>query len=102
MEIISINDLTGEKVIAGHPELGLGCHAQGQAMFLAAGVRPYIVAHAFRRLTMAMLVQSDAGVTLVPDAFVSAFIDRIETSHLSSDRHRMRIASATAVTFQAR
>ena len=102
MEIISINDLKGEKVITGHPELSPGCNAQSQAMFLAAGVRPSIVANAFRRLTMAMLVQSDAGVTVAPDAFVSAVIDRIEKSHLSSDRHRMRIASATAVTFQAR
>ena len=70
---------------------------------------------------MAMLVQSDAGVTLVPDAFVIAVIDRIEIRHLLPGGHRMhieaaypegdlkgtaarflRIASATTVTFQAR
>lgn len=91
---VSINDLADEDFITAHPGFGPGCHAQSQAMFVTAGVQPRIVARAFRRLTMAMLVQSGAGVTLVPGAFSSAVIDGIVTRPLSSDGHRMRVAAA--------
>ena len=120
METVKISDLAGEDFITGHPEFGPGCHAQSQAMFVAVGVQPRIVARVFRRLTMAMLVQSGVGITLVPDAFSGVAIDGIVTRPLSSDGHRMRgaaaypegdmqgvvaqflrIASATLATFQA-
>ena len=94
METVSIFDLEGEDFITSHAEFGPGCHAQSRTMFKAAGIEPRIVARAFRRLTMAMLVQSGAGVTLVPGAFASAVIDGIATRPLSSDGHRMRVAAA--------
>ena len=94
MESISVSDLAGEDFITAHPEFGPGCHAQSQAMFVAAGIQPRVVAHAFRRMTMAMLVQSGAGVTLVPGAFSSAAINGIVTRPLSSEGHRMRVAAA--------
>ena len=94
METVSIFDLEGEDFITSHAEFGPGCHAQSRTMFKAAGIEPRIVARAFRRLTMAMLVQSGAGITLVPGAFVSATIDGIVTRPLSSDGHRMRVATA--------
>ena len=120
MESISVSDLAGENFITAHPEFGPGCYVQSQQMFKAVGIKPHIVARAFRRLTMAILVQSGVGITLVPGAFVSATIDGIVTRPLSSDGHRMRvaavypegdmqgvvaqflrIASATVATFQA-
>ena len=94
MESISVSDLAGENFITAHSEFGPGCHAQSQAMFKAAGIEPHIVARAFRRLTMAMLVQAGAGVTLVPGTFAGAVIGDIVTRPLSSDGHRMRVAAA--------
>lgn len=94
METVSVCDLEGEDFITGHAEFGPGCHAQSQAMFVAAGIQPRIIAHAFRRLTMAMLVQSGAGITLVPGTFASASINGIVTRTLSVDEHRMRVAAA--------
>ncbi|WP_375552540.1 LysR family transcriptional regulator [Rhodophyticola porphyridii] len=94
MTSISVSDLAGEDFITAHPKFGPGCHAQSQAMFAAAGIQPRIVAHAFRRQTMVMLVQSGAGITLVPGAFASATIDGIATRPLFSDGHRMRVAAA--------
>ncbi|RVT83895.1 hypothetical protein DXV76_09265 [Rhodobacteraceae bacterium CCMM004] len=121
MEAVPIGDLAGENFITAHPEFGLGCYAQRQEMFVVAGVQPHIVARAFRRLTMAMLVLSGAGVTFVPGIFSSVVMDGIVTRPLSSDGHRMhvalaylegdlqgivgqflRIASATVAAFQAR
>ena len=93
METVSIFDLEGEDFITSHAEFGPGCHAQSQAMFKTADIEPHIVARAFRRLTMAMLVQSGAGVTLVPGAFSSAGINGIVTRPLSSGEHRMRVAA---------
>lgn len=47
-----------------------------------------------RCVTMAMLVQSGAGVTLVPGSFSGVSIDGIVTRPLSSDGHRMRVVAA--------
>ncbi|WP_227283950.1 LysR substrate-binding domain-containing protein [Boseongicola sp. H5] len=94
METVSIGDLAGENFITAHPEFGPGCHAQSQDIFVAAGIQPRIVARAFRRLTMAMLVQSGAGVTLVPGAFSGVAMDGIMTRPLSSEGHRMCVAAA--------
>lgn len=118
METVPISELAGENFITAHPELGPGCHAQSQAMFLAAGVQPHTVARAFRRLTMAMLVHSGAGVTLLPGAFANVAMDGMVLRPLSSGGHSMcvaaaypegdmqgivaqflRVASATAATF---
>jgi DNA-binding transcriptional LysR family regulator len=94
MEIVTISELAGQDFITGHPEFGPGCYAQSQAMFAAAGIQPHIITRAFRRLTMAMLVQSGAGVTLVPGAFSGVEMDGIVTRPLSSGEHRMRVAAA--------
>ena len=121
METVSVSELAGENFITGHPEFGPGCYAQSQAMFVAVGIQPHIVALAFRRLTMAMLVQSGAGITLVPGAFAGTAMDGIVTRPLLAGDHRMcvaaaypegdlaggvaqflRIARATVATFQAR
>lgn len=91
-EIVTITDLAGEDFITGHPECG--CHAQSQAMFITAGLRPRVVTRACHRLTMAMLVRSGAGVTLVPSAFANASFDGIVTRPLSSSEHWMRVAVA--------
>ncbi|WP_375551348.1 LysR family transcriptional regulator [Rhodophyticola porphyridii] len=93
MATVAIGELAGENFITAHPEFGPGCHAQSQEMFVAAGVQPHVVARALRRLTMAMLVQSGAGITLVPGAFASVVIDGIVTRPLSSGEHRMRVAA---------
>src|SRR3546814_3350931 len=63
-EVIAISDLAGENFVAAHQEFGPGCHQQTQEMFLAAGVRLHVVARAFRRMTMLMLVHSGAGVKI--------------------------------------
>src|SRR3546814_17061652 len=64
-----------------------------QEMFLAAGVRLHVVARAFRRMTMLMLVHSGAGVTLVPGSFADGAMDGIVTRPVESGEHRMRIAA---------
>lgn len=121
LKTVPIGELTGENFITAHPEFGPGCHAQSQAMFTAAGVQPNIVARAFRRWTMAMLVHSGAGITLLPGSFAGAATEGIVLRPLLSGGHPMcvalaypkgdmqgvvaqflRIASATAATFCAR
>ncbi|MEE4212525.1 MAG: LysR substrate-binding domain-containing protein [Parvularcula sp.] len=94
MEVVPIGGLGSESFITAHPEFDSGYRARSQEMFVAAGVRPCIVTHAFRRLTIAMLVQSGAGVTLVQGTFSSAVIDGIVTHPLLSNEHRMRVAAA--------
>lgn len=94
METVAVSELAGENFITAHPEFGPGCYAQSQKMFIDSGIQPHIVARAFRRLTMAMLVQSGAGVTLVPGAFAGVVIDGILTRPLSSGARRMRVAAA--------
>lgn len=94
METVPIGELAGENLITAHPEFGPGCHAQTKRMFITAGVQPCIVARAFRRLTMAMLVQSGAGLTLVPGELSGAAIDGIVARPLSSGEHRMCVAAA--------
>src|SRR3546814_14763256 len=64
-DMIAISDLAGERFVAAHQEFGPGCHQQTQEMFLAAGVRLHVVARAFRRMTILMLVPSGSGVTFV-------------------------------------
>src|SRR3546814_14572182 len=78
-EVIAISDLAGENFVAAHQEFGPGCHQQTQEMFLAAGVRLHVVARAFRRLTMLLLVHSGAGVTLVPGSFANGAMGGIVT-----------------------
>lgn len=63
-------------------------------MFLAAGIQPLIVARAFRRVTMAMLVHSGAGVTLLPGSFAGVAMDGVVMRPLSFDGHSMRVAAA--------
>lgn len=94
LESVPIRELAGEDFVTAHPKFGPGCHAQSQLMFNSAGIEPTIIARAFRRLTMAMLVQSGAGVTLVPGSFGDTIMDSIVTRPLSSGEHRMRVAAA--------
>jgi DNA-binding transcriptional LysR family regulator len=94
LDIVPIRELAVEDFVTAHHKFGPGCHAQSQSMFKATGIEPRIVARAFRRLTMAMLVQSGAGVTLVPGAFSRVAMDGIVVRPLSSDGHRMRVAAA--------
>ena len=94
LESVPIRELAGEDFVTAHPKFGPGCHAQSQLMFSSAGIEPTIIARAFRRLTMAMLVQSGAGVTLVPGSFGDTIMDSIVTRPLSSGEHRMRVAAA--------
>lgn len=91
---VPIGELANEDFITAHPEFGSGCHAQSQAMFRELGVEPNVVACASHRLTMAVLVQSGAGVTLFPGAYAGALIDGIVTRPLLSGEHRMRVAAA--------
>src|SRR3546814_3736224 len=63
-------------------------------MFLSAGVRLHVVAGAFRRMTMLMLVHSGACVTLVPGSFANGAMDGIVTRPLEAGEHRMRVAAA--------
>lgn len=94
LSFIQIADLAHENFITGHPDFGPGCHHQTQAMFLSAGIAPPIVACAFRRLTMTMLVQSGAGVTLVPGAFAGSALAGISLRPLASGDHKMRVSAA--------
>lgn len=94
LETVPLCALTGEDFITAHPSFGPGCHAQSEAMFNAAGVKPRIVARVFRRLTMAMLVRSGAGVTLVPGAFAGTALDGIVTRPLLASEHSMCVAAA--------
>jgi len=93
-EVIAIGELAGENFVTAHAEFGPGCHEQTQEMFAAAGVRPHVVARAFRRMTMLILVHSGAGVTLVPGSFASGAMDGIMTHPLEAGEHRMRVAAA--------
>ncbi len=56
LEIVPLGALAGEDFVTAHPQFGPGCHAQSEAMFCAEGIKLRIVARAFRRLTMAILV----------------------------------------------
>ena len=94
LEIVPLCALAGEDFITAHPQFGPGCHAQSEALFRAEGINPRIVARAFRRLTMAMLVRSGAGVTLVPGAFADTAMNGIVTRRLSAGEHRMYVAAA--------
>src|SRR3546814_13540909 len=78
-EVIAVSDWAGENVVASHQEFGPGSHRQTQEMFLAACVRLHVVARAFRRMTMLMLVHSGAGVTLVTGSFANGAMDGIVT-----------------------
>src|SRR3546814_2957469 len=92
-EVIAISDLAGENFVAAHQEFGPGCHQQTQEMFLAAGVLLHVVARAFRRMTMLMLVHSGAVVTLVPGSFVNGAMDGIVTRSLEAGEHLLRFAA---------
>ena len=94
LETVPLCALAGEDFITAHSEFGTGCHAQSEAMFGAAGIKPRIVARTFRRLTMAMLVRSGAGVTLAPGAFARTAMDGIVMRPLSAGEHRMWVAAA--------
>ncbi len=94
LETVPLCALAGEDFITAHSEFGPGCHAQSEALFCAEGIKPRIVARAFRRLTMAILVRAGAGVTLVPGAFANTKMDGIVTRPLSAGEHRMCVAAA--------
>lgn len=91
---ITIADLAQHDFVTAHPEFGPGCHHQAQALFEAAGVSPRIVARAFHRQTMLALVQSGAGVTLVPGSFVGMTIDGLCFHPLQTEDPGLCVAAA--------
>ncbi len=93
-ESVTIADLAQHDFITAHPEFGPGCHDQGQALFTAAGINPRIVVRAFHRQTMLALVQSGAGVTLVPGSFVGMGIDGLCFRPLQTDDPGLCVAAA--------
>ncbi len=96
MATIPISELAGKNFIAAHPEFDPGCQAQSKTMFAEAGIQPYIVTLAFRRVTMATLVQSGAGITLVPVASSGVTIEGFVTRPLLSGEYQMHVAVAYA------
>jgi DNA-binding transcriptional LysR family regulator len=93
-ESIAIADLAQHDFITAHPEFGPGCHAQSMALFASAGTSPNIVARAFHRQTMLALVQSGAGVTLVPGSFVDMRINGLCFRPLQTDDPGLCVAAA--------
>jgi len=91
---ITIADLAQHDFITAHPEFGPGCHDQAQALFTAAGINPRIVVRAFHRQTMLALVQSGAGVTLVPGSFVGMTIDGLYFCPLQTEDPGICVAAA--------
>ncbi len=64
------------------------------APFTSAEVAPRIVARAFHRQTMLALVQSGAGVTLVPGSFVGIKIDGLRFRPLQTEDPGLCVAAA--------
>lgn len=93
-ESITIADLAQHDFITAHPEFGPGCHDQAQALFTAAGINPRIVVRAFHRQTMLALVQSGAGVTLIPGSFVGMIIDGLCFRPLQTEDPGLCVAAA--------
>lgn len=93
-ESITIADLAQHDFITAHPEFGPGCHDQAQALFAAAGINPRIVVRALHRQTMLALVQSGAGVTLVPGSFVGMTIDGLYFCPLQTEDPGICVAAA--------
>jgi len=93
-DAITVADLARHDFITAHPEFGPGCHHQAQALFVSAGVQPRIVGQAFHRQTMLALVQSGAGVTLVPGSFIGMAIDGLAFKTLQTDDPGMSVAAA--------
>jgi len=98
LSVVETADLAHENFITAHPEFGPGCHHQTHEMFLSAGIAPPIVAYAFRRLTMTMLVQSGTGVTLVPGAFAGSAARARSAAH-DHGEDPARIGPAAVVGF---
>ncbi len=94
VESLNIAELSQHDFITAHPEFGPGCHDQALALFNAAGLTPRVVARAFHRQTMLALVQSGAGVTLVPGSFVGMKIDGLCFSSLQTDDPGLCVAAA--------
>lgn len=94
LESIRIEDLGQHDFITAHPEFGPGCHDQALALFTAAGIAPRVVTRAFHRQTMLALVQSGAGVTLVPGSFLGMKIDGLCFRPLQTDDLGLCIAAA--------
>lgn len=94
LDRITIADVARFDIITAHPVFGPGCHDQAQALFTTEGIAPRIVARAFHRQTMLALVQSGAGVTLVPGSFVGMTIDGLCFRPLQTDDHGLCVAAA--------
>jgi DNA-binding transcriptional LysR family regulator len=91
---IDVRDLAQPGFITGHPELGPGCHEQALDLLRATGVEARIVARAFRRTTMLILVRSGGSVTLVPGSFAGSSMDGVVLRPLTENMQRMRVAAA--------
>lgn len=93
-ESITIADVAQFGIIIAHPELGPGCYDQSRRLFTSAGLEPRVVVHAFHRQTTLMLVQSGAGVTIVPGSFIGFVVDGIEFRPLLTDSAKMVVSAA--------
>ncbi|MBA3675911.1 MAG: hypothetical protein H0W74_00710 [Sphingosinicella sp.] len=79
--------LTANAELAQHDFItahGPGCH-QGLALFTAAGVSPKVVARDFHRQTILTLVQSGAGVTLIPGSYLGIAMIGLTFKPVQSD-----------------
>lgn len=91
---VTVADLARQDFITAHPEFGPGCHYQAQALFASAGIQPRSVAQAFHRQTMLVLVQSGAGITLLPGSFVGMAIDGLAFTPLKTEDPGIGVAAA--------
>ncbi|MEJ6395009.1 LysR substrate-binding domain-containing protein [Gymnodinialimonas sp. 2305UL16-5] len=94
LDAVPIRELATENFIATHPKFGPGCHAQSQALFDLAGIKPTVVARAFRRSTVAVLVRSGAGIALFPGSFAATIMDGVVTRPLTFAKLQMHVAVA--------
>lgn len=94
VDSISIADVAQFDIIAAHPEFGSGCHGQVRRLFTSARIEPHIIMQVFHRQTMLMLVQSGAGITIVPGSFIGVAVDGIEFCLLSANGSEMVVALA--------
>lgn len=91
---ITVAELAKYAIITAHPEFGPGYHQQTQALLASAGVQPRVVAQALHRQTMLALVQSGAGLMLVPGSFVDITIDGLRFERLQTDNPGLSVAAA--------
>lgn len=84
-ESITIADVAQFGIIASRPEPDRECCDEARRLFASAGIEPRIVMQTLHRQTMLMLVQSGAGITIVPGSFIGTAMAGIEFRPLLTD-----------------